>query len=407
MSQEFQRFNDPAAVARFMNTRIDHPCEEAQIAVSPGITLSTRPYELEDDQFTNIYRISTTPPSLDMDVRVSPQPAGVNEALEKHERVAASAGFFFLADVASQVPKQAALHGAIANHLIYGLPLVDRELLELRGNNTVSARVAKALGNLSVGGEELVWAGLLTDHDHEVTVYGGGNARISHQETDRGLVRVLEESSKFTSKIKGNQADAGCTLDPHTGNFIVTHTSGGGKMNIFDHDLTLRLPKKLAKRGTAIEVTSLDQTPITELRGAISVGPSLLGEQSYADHPINSDLSLGTMPPFIRRRMARMAIFATPDGLTHLQLFDARPGSHRFVGVTPDEAHDAILQEFGQLTWGCFLDPGQTARLVARDGSAVRTFGNRHYLDKPLSVPGPWTWQPQIGRPTASALVIR
>ena len=99
--------------------------------------------------------------------------------------------------------------------------------------------------------------------------------------------------------------------------------------------------------------------------------------------------------------------FATPDGLTHLQLFDARPGSHRFVGVTPDEAHDAIMQEFGQLAWGCFLDPGQTARLVARDGSDVRTFGNRHYLDKPLSVPGPWTWQPQIGRPTASALVIR
>lgn len=409
MSPQEQRvFKTPEKVAHFMDTYLDHPCDTEEAAISPGITRTSHAIDLGNTQFTNAHRISIKPASLDMDVRVSPKPVGVNEVLGRHERLAASAGFFFLADQASQVPKQAALHGAIAEHLIYGLPLQNRELLELHGNNTVSARVAQAVGTLSIAGQELVWAGSLSAHDHEVSVFGSGNARIVHQETDHGIIRVLEEESKFTGKLKkSNLADVGCVRNPHTGAFTISHVRSAGKMNIFDHDLTLRVPATLARRGAEVTIDTLDGTPLTELRAAVTTGPALLGTESFAEHPINGDTSLGTMPPFIHRRMARMAIFGTSDGLTHLQLFDARPGSKRFVGVTPDEAKAAITSEFNNLAWGCFLDPGQTARLAIRDGKQLQTYGNRHYLDKPTSLPGPHTWQPHIGRPTASALVVR
>ena len=70
------------------------------------------------------------------------------------------------------------------------------------------------------------------------------------------------------------------------------------------------------------------------LRGALSVGP-LLETEYFAAHPINKDLSLGGKPPFLDVPLARTVLYGTADEKVHIQLFDGRPGSSIFPGVTP------------------------------------------------------------------------
>lgn len=92
-------------------------------------------------------------------------------------------------------------------------------------------------------------------------------------------------------------------------------------------------------------------------------------------------------PPFTDRRMARLVLYQDPRGWTHLRLFDGRPGSRRFGGVTPAEARDAIAADTGS-RWGCFLDPGQTARICLNGPDGLTSYGNRHYLQWPGNTTG-------------------
>lgn len=76
--------------------------------------------------------------------------------------------------------------------------------------------------------------------------------------------------------------------------------------------------------------------------------------------------------------------------------------------------HDTIFVDAGEkfywegpVAWGCFLDPGQTAKLVVRDGNELASCGNMHYLKWPQIPNDKYVWVPNIGRPTASTIALR
>jgi hypothetical protein len=141
------------------------------------------------------------------------------------------------------------------------------------------------------------------------------------------------------------------------------------------------------------------------LQGAISVGP-MLDTESFTEHPVNDDKSLGSKPPFLDIPLARTVLYETGGGMVHLRLFDGRPGSPIFPGVTPDQAAQAIKEE-SDISWGCFLDPGQTAKLVVKGVTDVASYGNTHYLKWPQLPGDKFVWVPKTGRPVASMITLR
>ncbi|HSH55955.1 MAG TPA: hypothetical protein VK983_03955, partial [Candidatus Limnocylindrales bacterium] len=191
------------------------------------------------------------------------------------------------------------------------------------------------------------------------------------------------------------------------GAYVGIATSQSGELDIFGHDMVLRCPKS-SIQTTGLPIARIetidDQTIGSDLQGALSVGP-LVRDSGYDDHPLNADASLGSKPPFSNRPLARTLLFETTDSRVHMQLMDGRPGSAAFSGVTPTEATDIILEE-NDITWGCFLDPGQTAKLCIQDESGIRSFGNHHYLKWPARSGQSYLWSPQHGRPTASILGV-
>jgi len=394
----------------FLSGEIDRPSHVAHSDLPDGIALDMQSYELGGGSFTNSYDIQYEANTHQARVLVHEELQSVASSLKDEHKVAISGGFFFLADRASAQPRQKALNLAISDGTIRSLPVVDRETLLCR-DGRLSVRQLRAIGNLTLNGTELTWAGSLTDHEADCRVYANANAVVTHEFSARnGSERVLHEASRYTPPIMNDgTVDLGVRYDAHSGAFSSLQASERGRVDIFDHDFVLRVPARycsLQESNSAV-IRSVDTEIIdSELQGALSVGP-LLSEADYTAHPINHDLSLGAKPPFTNRRMARLVLYMTQDNTTHLRLFDGRPDSSCFAGVTPTEAAQ-IVQAESAVRWGCFLDPGQTAKMYVQDAAnGVRmNFGNRHYLQWPMHEDEPYTWVPDTGRPVASAIVL-
>lgn len=80
--------------------------------------------------------------------------------------------------------------------------------------------------------------------------------------------------------------------------------------------------------------------------------------------------------------------------------------TNRSLGVTPTQAAQAIKNET-DVAWGCFLDPGQTAKLTVRGDTDIASYGNTHYLKWPKQPGGKFIWVPKTGRPVASMIALR
>ena len=163
--------------------------------------------------------------------------------------------------------------------------------------------------------------------------------------------------------------------------------------------MVVRCPAYLSKNGFEMKVKTIDSLTMDgSVQSGISVGP-LFNTACFEEHSINKDASLGSNAPFANRPAARAVIYETKDGLRHLRLFDGRPGSTVFAGVTPREAV-RIIQAEGEVAWGCFLDGGQTAKLCVKQGPTISNFGNMHYVNAIQTIQ-------KNGRPISSAITLR
>lgn len=402
-------FETNAQAKEFVRSRVDQPVSDHVETLGDGVSLHAYPLELTDGKFTNVYDVSYHPDSVRPEIGLhNPLVSVYDYAKDRQDvRVATGGGFFFLADRASALPRHLGLNLAFVDGQVHSFPVVDREAVFCDGER-LSAEHTLALGMLGVNGSEISWSGSLTAHDTDAKVYANGNSVIAHVQSDAtGSVRVLDESSRYTPEIDLDDLTDIGFIRRDDGVFVGVSRNNAGGMDIFGHDVVVRTHERFVHSNfPELRVLTLGNRAIDAgLQGGVSVGP-MLNMADYTNHPVNKDASLGGKPPFLDVPLARVALFETGNGAMHLRLFDGRPGSPVFPGVTPNQAAEAIHGE-DSVVWGCFLDPGQTAKLVTRSGGDVSSYGNTHYLKWPELPDDKYVWVPKTGRPVASTIALR
>ncbi|MFJ8746617.1 hypothetical protein ACIRL2_45675 [Embleya sp. NPDC127516] len=377
-----------------MKTEVDRPVEPCEITLDNGFKLDMHPHFFDDGTFTNSYDLNWAPEDARAAMRITPRP----ESMLVHApgvSASTSATFFTFLDEASAIPRQASLNLIISEGRILGMPVVDREAVYIRDGELAMDHIS-ASGELSLNGRTLTWAGSRTDRDAQSHVYGNGNIRVTlRRDPKTGSKRCLDESSRFTPVMPAaeSRSDVGF-MASEDGTFTSVAVAPQGGMDIFAHDLVVRCPEEHVNRKgeNRLAIRSIGSLRADNLpEFAVSSGPSLATPDFFA-HPINQDPSLGTRPVFADLQAIRMVVYGGLDDRTHIRLFDGRPGSSTFPGVTPAQTRDIITADIG-FTWGAHVDGGGSARIsIVKDG-VLRSFGNRQYLKWPRPGQDYFLWE--------------
>ncbi|HWO61208.1 MAG TPA: hypothetical protein VNO31_14365 [Umezawaea sp.] len=397
-----RRFDSLAEAAAHLGPLLDRPVPTSHATLAPGITFHAESLSL-GSTFTNSYTTSWHAPARAEVLVTEPPVSAADHARRTGGVVTSTAGFFFLADRCRHRPRTLSLNLAIRDGRVLSVPVATRDALVSR-DGVLSVVEVEARGELSLSGRRLRWAGSKTGLDADCFVYGNANCVIHHRPDERtGKVRVFQEESRFTPAITdGRWTDLGFHAAPD-GHFEAVTRGDGGRVDVFGHDVVVRCPRSAA--GTRLDVHTIGPLTLDGEWNAISVGPSLAHPDPNT-HPLNDDRSLGSYPLLRDRPSTRLVFYVTADGARHLRLFDGRPGSGTFPGLTLDQTLAAV-RAGGDVVSGCLLDSGNTSKLnVVRDGR-LTTFGNRHYLRWPRPGESGFTWTPDHGRPVASLIALR
>jgi hypothetical protein len=398
----------PEAYA-FMAEHIDRPVKRRVTDMGNDFEFRCFPHYHADGNFTNIYDFSWAPESTRAKLHIQARPSeGIDLARQSGRLATTSGSFFVLLNKKSSLPNQTSLNLAIADGSILSLPVVDREAL-FCNDGKLTMHEVRAEGEFSLNGEALRWTGSRTGRSADGYAFGNGNiVVVSQSDPDKGWIRVLDESSRFTPPMdpSAGLTDVGFTK-LEDGSFRSTAIATEGDLNIFAHDLVMRCPSSKVDHhaDNVLSILSIGDVDADSFPDyATTVGPSL-SVADYSTHPIINDYSLDkTAPPFADRRAARMVMFQTSDGRSHLRLFDGRTASPVFTGATPGEARDSIIAT-EDVDWGFFLDGGGTAKIWVVEDGVLQAYGNRHYLRWPEQG-GPAIWVPDEGRPSSSFLTF-
>jgi hypothetical protein len=410
-------FETPSAAREQIEREVDVQALDATYRLGGHAELAVSSESLADNRFTNIYDLSFAHNAVAAEVHVERHGRSVADYLANvpEATAAISGAFLYLADQGSGTPRQQALNLAVQKRgYAASLPVVDREALLADIDGRLSVRFVRALGELSINNHTVTWSGSRSAHPAECSVFGNGNVVIRHAFNEevgarKQRIRILDEHSRYSPLIapSDERVDVGL-LASSNGCFQAVGRSASGGLDLFAYDTVLRCnPRLLRSDGQDdIQFRSVDTLPLdSSIQGAISVGP-FLTDSNFASNPINDDPSLGSDPPFINVPMVRLAVYQSTDERTHITLFDGRPESSTFQGVTPAESVAYIFARH-KILWGCFLDPGRTAKIVTRSADSMISYGNAHYLQWPKYPGGSYSWVPSAGRPIPSALTLQ
>ncbi len=402
------RFATIAEAEACMREIVDRPIPRQMVVAEDRLTFTSFTHILPQGRFTNIYDISFDPRAVTANIHIGDELEGVYEYIERTPTlIAATSGPFFChIDQNEGVPHQPVLNLAIANGQVKSLPVVDREAV-LCMNNTLVAKPVQAVGIVSFGGTELTWAGSSAGHDADCVIFGNGNLVVERVACEiNKSKRIIASASRYTPVFtRRDMVDVGFIPHP-AGGFVADSVSDQGGMDICRYAFIGRLPKRYIPRnpGARLHVLSIDDMiPGRDILGGFTTGPMLNAD--FATHPIHQDRSLGPLSPLTEYPAARMVLYETTKGRVHIRIFDGRPGSEIFQGVTPTEALSLVHAE-GSIRWGCFLDGGHTARTCIRQDKDVKGYGNAHYLTLPSNNNHSYTWAGKRGRPTAGIIAL-
>lgn len=392
----------------FVRDRVDRPIVAGAETLANGAIFNQFVIDKDDGQFVNVYDLIFDGNDFSPEIISFDTLTGVHQFLSdtsEQYSLATGGGFFYLADRGSAKPKQLALNLSICQGSLRSLPVSDRETV-IAGRNGLETRILYAMGILSINGEELDYSGSLTDYDTTAKIYSNGNAVIHHVDDEAtGTHRVLDEESRYTPPIRENGLMDVGFIGRGGNNFIGVSGSKEGGVDIFAHDFIVRCEERYFQGNSELTINTIGGMALDRfVGGAFSAGPNI-NAADFSSHPVNSDPSLGDRPPFMDVTMARTVLYKDEVGKTHIRLFDGRPGSNIFPGVSPSEAVSQILSE-SAIQWGCFLDPGQTAKICVKSDSGVNSYGNAHYLHWPTEKNPKYVWAPHNGRFIASLIAL-
>jgi hypothetical protein len=383
---------------------LDQPVSPETVRLPGGLRWQTQPIALPGGTFTNLYRACWSRETR-ASLHLLEEPLTTASLAHRHgHTLTSSGGFFFLADRSRFRPKALCLNLALREGRVASLPCGTQEALICR-DGVLEVLEVPARGELSLEGVRLRWVGAKMGEEADCVVYGNACCVIRHEpDPQTGLRRVLQESSRLTPELTDpGQVDLGFCALPD-GDFCALARSETGGMDIFQHDLVLRCPRRwsLGARLSIHQVGPL--RPGNERLSAMSVGP-LLSCPDFQHHPRNADRSLGSVPLLVGRPSSRLLFFEARDGSQSLCLLDGRPGSPTFPGVTLEQAV-ALVHTLDEVERGCFLDSGHTASFALTRQGRTRCHGNRHYLRWPTEEDPRFLWSPEAGRPTASLVSV-
>lgn len=402
------RFANMAQAQARMREVIDRPVEAREEVLEDRLIFSSFTRTLSYGRFTNIYDINFPPQDVRVGIHISDKLEGVYEYIERTPGLIAATSGPFLCHIDQNegIPYQVALNLAVADNQVKSLPVVDREAV-LCVDGTLLARPLRAFGTLIIDDTELTWAGSLTDHRADCRIFGNGNLVVERVSCElNGGKRVIVPRSRFTPAINGRGfVDVGFIPHAESG-FIVDAVSDQGGMDICRYAFVGRFSRRYLSRinDERLYISSIDGlTPGRDISGGFTTGPML--DMDFAEHPINQDRSLGPISPLSDHTAARMVLYETTSGRVHIRIFDGRPDSEVFQGVTPMEVL-SLLRAEEPIRWGCFLDGGHTARTCIRQNGGIKGYGNAHYLTLPSHSDSLYAWAGKRGRPTAGMIVL-
>ncbi len=403
------RFANTQEADSYLAARLDRPVDSASFEVGGAVSLDIRTIFLPDGCFTNAYTLRWCDSRAKSSLIMSDPLQSAREVAAANPNLCAVAtgSFFFLADRCDYRPRSLNLNLCVGPEGVQSLPVVAQEALICR-RGALRVEHVQARGVLTLDRQRFTWIGSRAGgvHSADCSVYGNANSIIEHRHHPQlGRARFFVPESRFTPHLCDVRwVDVGCRAQPQR-SFVVTAVSREGHLDIFQYDLVLRVPPSAGIVGSTVRIQTIGSLTLdASLDGAISVGPSLL-HKDLASHPLHREHSLGSYPLLAHKRSARLVFFRCQEGWQHLCLFDGRPGSVDFQGVSLEEAV-ALVEERGVVA-GCFLDSGNTSKFAVRQQEELVSYGNRHYLQWPARPGEDYLWTPDTGRRTASLLALQ
>lgn len=377
-----------------------------------GVNLTTASYDLPSGSFTNSYDLAFASDDQSLAVKVDSKPRlySIRRMLINDRRIIASinGGFFFLADSAQFQPSEYSYNLCIRDKKVVSLPSADRAAV-ISKDGKIDVVELKAAGNLRIGKGSVDWVGKNSDSagplNNSAVLYNSACCEVQHMPSERtGQARVLIAEKNFTPKTKDG---FDLVINSDKNGLVVSSLNTGGNTNYFAGAFVLQIqnqdPAKY-KPGDRVDPEHVDFLPLNDIDSAITIGPSVKHFLKNTDHPINSDSSLGSHPPFVDKPLARSIIYKTSDGVVHFRIFDGAPRTELFKGVTPSWLANNMPVNHAE--WMYDLDPGQSTRLVVREDGEVSSYGNSHYMRWPKSENTTFLWSGANGRLVPSSISL-
>lgn len=406
------------------------PCKKE---VQDGVGLSARTVELGEGHFVNKFDLSFSgdDPTLGLTVLT------VNKPLYPHRlfsrRVALvlnpvaciNGGFFFLQDeLLEEHPREVIYNLDVRNGVVIGLPAASRPALCTGLDGRIFAKDLQSTGIISVGNIKLNWTGgeAVAHKKRNFVIPLSGSAILFNS----ACCSIIYDDPAQKTSLRRLRRDLNITpTDPAVADIVVRVTDKGesfvhainfgGGTDFFTGNYILQVAVCDAEKieiGASVVAHTVDSLELSGVKSAITTGPMVRHFLEHDEHEINSDLSLGSFPPFAPGvRYARSVMYEDAKGYIHMVVFDAVPRSRFMKGVSPREVAENLPSD---MKWSVFLDGGQSSRITFQSSvGQVDARGNQQYVRlhkrdkvaKGSDVDSSYLWSAR-GRPLTNMVVI-
>lgn len=353
------------------NTRtIAHRAKKSLRSLREGVWISTDILELEDGNFTNVYDLfwGSEANQVAPSIHSEEKPYYLLDHIEKSESIIATinGSFFFLIDVVDREPIDYPFHFCVRDGRVVGLASSSETVLFIK-DSKLHAQKIEARGILKINKTIMSWIGSekvdLAKSEVTDVLYNSGSAKIiksfdvktgvRNGELDHDRIHTPTSVGVVDLVIRNNEK----------GELRVVKINAGGGTHYFEGLFILQIKKQNNQFivGDLVTPLTLDNTDISSLESAITIGKSVRDPYFFTQERINS-------------RDARSVIAQDVAGNTHFLVFDGSKYIPKFKGVSANDLATYFSQD--KYEWAYFLDGGSSSRIIARSEDGLEFMAN-------------------------------